>query len=100
MVRKQNVIIQLEFGQYGRQILTVPKKGSIETKLYFAWAMNVSFWLIYKGTHYLWDPKQSYLIDYLTEEFKALVVWCESWKHLFRENLFPSADRNIYRVDI
>lgn len=36
MVRKQNVIIQLEFGQYGRQILTVPKKGSIETKLYFA----------------------------------------------------------------
>lgn len=30
MVRKQNAIIQLEFGQDGRQILLVLKKGSTD----------------------------------------------------------------------
>lgn len=31
MVRKWNVITQLEFGQYGRQILSIPEEGNIRT---------------------------------------------------------------------
>lgn len=47
MVRKQNIIIQLEFGQYSRQIIWIPKERSVRTWNYPMLEPWIYFWLNY-----------------------------------------------------
>ena len=47
MVRKQNIIIQLEFGQYSRQIIWIPKERSVRTLNYPMREPWIYFWLKY-----------------------------------------------------
>lgn len=47
MVRKQNIIIQLEFGQYSRQIIWIPKERSVRTLNYPMLEPWIYFWLKY-----------------------------------------------------
>lgn len=88
MVRKQNVIIQLEFGQCGREIRSIPKERSIRTLNYLMHEPRIYFWLKYKGPHYLLNLHQSYLLDNPTEEFRALGAWMRAKKTLTRGNSF------------
>lgn len=74
-VRKWNVIVQLEFGQYGRQILSIPEEGNIRTLNYTMLEPQIYFWLKHKSTHELLNLHQFYLLDNPAKKIRALGAW-------------------------
>ena len=97
MVRKQNILIQLEFGQYSRQILWIPKERSMRTLNYPMLEPWIYFWLKYNVPITFWISTSPVFLTTLLKSSEPQKPGCEPWGPFLREHsLFSWGQEHLY----